>query len=180
MSNEAISAEDIGIVLSGFLAAGEAERQAKYQQWANTPACKSALEAIQKGRLEEFHFHLIYPFKQVVSGLLESSLPGKRCAHFLLTHYDFARSHFRRIIEKRDGFACCADKTRAILSRLLAFYVSGKTIIFDPQEQYTFHHPQNVFTRHEEIVEFFEALYRLHAGDPSEYLIALDALHITA
>jgi hypothetical protein len=173
MSNEAVSSEEIGVVLNGLFASGEAKRQAQFRLWADTPACRDSVVAIQRGNLEEFYFRLIYPFKQVVDGLLQSSLPGQRRAHFLLSNYDFVRSHFRRIIETHDGFTCCADKTRAILSRLLAFYITEKPIVFDPQEAYTYHHPKTVFTTHKAIVEFFEALFHLHAGNPDPYLTAL-------
>jgi hypothetical protein len=173
MSNEASSSEDIGIVLRGLAAAGVAERQAQYRLWADTPACRDAVLAIQSGKIEDFHFRIISPFKKVVEGLLQSTLPNQSRAHFLLMHYDFVRAHFRRIVESRDGFGCCADKTRAILSRLLAFYVSGKTITFDPEEEYTFHHPKTVFTTQEAIVEFFESLHHLYSGNPAPYLKAL-------
>jgi hypothetical protein len=176
MSDDTLSSEDLGIVLNGLLSAGDAERQTQYRRWADTPACRDAVLAIHNCKLDEFYFSLIYPFKQLVNGLLQDTVPGQRSAHFLLTHYDFVRAQFRRIIETREGFACCADKTRAILSRLLAFYVSGKPISFDPQEEYTFHHPKTVFTTHEAIMEFFEALRHLHASNPVPYLEALKNL----
>lgn len=176
MSNEPIKQEDIRIVLSGILASGDAERKAIYEQWADTPAARDAIAAIEKRNPERFYFSLTYPFKQVVDGLLNEAIPGQRKAHFLLTQHEFVRAHFRRIIEMKDGFACCADKTRAILSRLLAFYVTGKEIVFDPAEEYTFHHPKQVFTSHEAIVGFLDALYSLYHGVPGPYLEALKNL----
>lgn len=173
MSNDASTSEDIRIVLSGLMAAGDAERQAQYRLWADQPACKDAVLAIQNGRVEEFHFRLIYPFKKMVAGLLQTTLPDLHRAHFLLTQYDFVRAHFRRMVETYEGHACCADKTGAILSRLFAFYVSGTPIAFDPEAEYTFHHPKIIFTTHDGIVEFFEALYHLYSGSPAPYLTAL-------
>jgi hypothetical protein len=182
MSNEASVSEDIGIVLSCLAAAGDAERLAQYQLWADTPACRDAVAAIQSGKCEDFHLRLIYPFEQLVEGLLRSALPGRGRgrARFLLIHYDFFRAHFRRIIESYDGFACCADKTRTILTRLLAFHISGRRIAFNASEKYTFHHPKNVFTTHEAIVEFFESLYQLYAGSPAPYLAALKNIACSA
>jgi hypothetical protein len=176
MNDGTLSPENLAIVLNGLLSSGDAERQATYRQWADTPACRGAVSAIQNCKLDEFYFSLIYPFKQLVNGLLQDTVPGQRSAHFLLMHYDFVRAQFRRIIEMREGFACCADKTRTILSRLLAFYISGKPIAFDPQEAYTYHHPRTVFTTHEAILEFFEALCHLHAGNPVPYLEAIKNL----
>jgi hypothetical protein len=173
MSNETSASEDIGIVLRGLAAAGTAEQQAQYRLWANTPACKDAVAAVLRGSLEDFHFRLLYPFEKMVAGLLETTLPHQSRAHFLLMHYDFVKAHFRQLVETYDGFGCCADKTRAILSRLLVYCVSGEKITFDPEAEYTFHHPKNVFTTHEATVELFEALYQLHSGRPTLYLKAL-------
>ena len=179
MSDQPITQESLRIVLSGLLASGDAERQALYKQWADTPACRDAMTAIENLSPEKFYFSLLYPFNQLVNGLVEQAIPGQRKAHFLLTQFEFVRAHFRRIIEARDGFACCADKTRAVLSRLLAFYISGKEIVFDLNEKYTFHHPTNIFTTHDAIVEFFEALYRLHSGMPDLYLAALKKIYVS-
>lgn len=82
-------------------------------------------------------------------------------------------SHFQKIIERWEGIGCSGDKSRTILDRLLQYYLTGKEVVFDPGEQYTFGHPTTVFTTHREIAEFFEGLYALYYGNPELYFGAL-------
>ncbi|MHB1630686.1 MAG: hypothetical protein ACYCQL_00530 [Acidithiobacillus sp.] len=127
----------------------------------------------REGQPERFRYALIYPLERVVDGLLQTVLPGKREAHFILKQYQFLKVHFQKVIQRRDGFGCSGDKSRTILDRLLQYYLTGKEVVFDPGEQYTFGHPTTVFTTHREIVEFFEGLYALYYGNPELYLGAL-------
>ena len=130
----------------------------------------------RNGQPERFLYALSYPLERVVDGLLQTVLPGKREAHFILKQYQFLNVHFQKVIQRRDGFCCSGDKSRTILDRLLQYYLTGKEVAFDPGEQYTFGHPTTVFTAHREIVEFFEGLYALYYGNPELYLKALPAI----
>ena len=111
----------------------------------------------------------------------QTVLPGKRETHFILRQYRFLNLHFKKIIQRREGFGCSGDKSRAILDRLLQYYLTGKEVVFNSGERYTFGHPTTVFTTHREIVEFFEGLYSLYYGNPELYLKALkNALEIVS
>jgi hypothetical protein len=59
------------------------------------------------------------------------------------------------------------------LDRLLQYFLTGKEVVFDSDEQYTFGHPTVVFTTHQEIVTFFEGLRSLYYGNPDLYVTAL-------
>lgn len=51
---------------------------------------------------------------------------------------------------------------------------NGKQISFDYGQQYTYHLPKMVFKTHVEIIEFFNALYRLYYGNFKPFI---DAVH---
>ncbi|MDA8151509.1 MAG: hypothetical protein M0003_02140 [Acidithiobacillus sp.] len=136
---------------------------------------------VRDGQPERFRYALQYPLERVVDGLLQTAIPGKREAQFILRQYSFLNSHFQKIIERQEGVGCCADKSRTILHRLLQYYLTGTEVVFDPNEEYTFDHPTTVFTNHQEIVTFFEGLRSLYYGNPEGYLKALkNALEIVS
>ncbi len=74
--------------------------------------------------------------------------------------------------------ACCADKTRTIIKRLIDFYENGIRIEFDYTQEYTFHLPKIIFKIHEDIIEFYEGLKFLqNTGNPLKYLNAIKNLN---
>lgn len=125
------------------------------------------------GQPDAFFHALPSHLDRLLEGFLLTILPENREAHFILSRYSFLNSHFKKIIERREGSSCSADKSRTILSRLLQYYLNGQEVVFDPGEEYTFGHPTVVFTTHREIVEFFEALRNLYYGIPGKYLAIL-------
>lgn len=157
-------------VLSGLLASIHEEQVSSFQEIANNPAVEKALNAIAARELDAFYFALPYPVSQTIEGLLRVAIPTSDCARFIFLHSNFIESHFQKLIVTYEGGACCADKSRTILRRLLAFYLKGERISFDWTQQYTYHYPKTIFTNHEDIVGFFEALRKLYYGNAPDYI----------
>ena len=122
------------------------------------------------------HFSLIYPLSLTIDGLLAHELPGSSEAQFLYKHSQFVENHYQRLIEEFEGAPCCADKSRTIMRSLSDFLKSGQQISFDYGQQYTYHLPKSVFTTQGEIVEFFNALYRLYYGNFKPFIDAVQRI----
>lgn len=139
------------------------------QELLETDAAKKALESIEKYDLEGFYFSLIYPIEEIIDGLIQSEYESHHLK-FLIKHSQFVERHFEVIISNKEGFACCADKSRTINNMLLKFLLTGEEILWDYDAKYTFHMPRTVFTNHIEIWEFFEAIYFLYYGNSEKYI----------
>lgn len=130
--------------------------------------------------VEEFYLGIIYPYEQFVSGLIKSEISKNKEVVFILENSQFIEHHFRYWVEKIEGMACCADKTRTILRRLIEFYKNGTMIEFDYTAEYTFHLPRVIFKTHESIVVFYKGIKSLKYGNPTRYLNALKSLMVIA
>lgn len=121
---------------------------------------------------EDFYYKVLHPFKEFVSGLISHEFSNDSDVKFILLNSSFIERNFKEIIEKIEGMACCADKSRTILKRLFDFYNSDKTkeIEFNYEAEYTYHLPKKVFTTHEDIINFYQALKSLYYGRGEDYL----------
>lgn len=172
------SVSSIKSVLSGLLAGINADNEKAYRELAETDIMKLARQKVEEGDPEDFYYGLLYPMEQVVEGLLESVLPQNDKAQFIFKHFDFVEQHVKTVIVRFEGSPCSADKASAVIRRLLGFYLKGHPVVFDPDEEYTYHHPKKVLTTHGEIVEFFEAIQRLYYGDGDAYFKAVAKMMI--
>ena len=120
--------------------------------------------------VEDFYLGLVYPFERFLSGLIEIEISDNDDVKFILKRSQFVESHFMTLIQTVEGSACCADKSRTIMSGLLGFYKDGRLIVFDYKQQYTFHLPKTIFKTHESIIGFYEGLRGLYCGNPERYL----------
>jgi hypothetical protein len=127
---------------------------------------------------ETFHLSVIYPFDNFIDSYLETEVSGNFDVKFLMRESQFVERHFNKIIDHKDGFGCCADKSRTIMKRLIQFYTDGTEIVFNYEGEYTFHLPKSVFTTHDEIVEFYVSLKQLYYGNNELYLIALKNIYV--
>lgn len=131
------------------------------------------IDLVKKGDYESVYYQFFYPLKKAGSGLLQIALPNNHKAHFIIEHQDYVDSHYEKLIVRREGVACSADKARTILSGLLRFFISERQIKFNYDGEYTYHLPKTIFTTHDEIIEFFEGIYGLYYGSPEKYLHCL-------
>lgn len=170
---------DIASVLESLLAGVDADAAQAFLSIAGTGAADKAVQYVREGDHERYHYALPYPLQKLLRGLLNYAIPGKREAQFILEHQDFVSAHFRSVITGQEGMSCCADKTRTILRKLLRYYLAGEEIVFNRDAKYTFDLTEKVFTCHEDIVEFFNALQGLYYGNPKQYLAVLSKILVT-
>jgi hypothetical protein len=119
---------------------------------------------------EDFNFALIWPFENFLSGLIRSEICDNDDVVYIYLHSYNLEKHFDFWFEKIEGPACCADKTRTIIRKLISFYEDGVEIEFDYNQEYTFQLPEIIFKTHDEIISFYEALKSLSYGNPEKYL----------
>jgi len=105
----------------------------------------------------------------MVDGLL-STVSDNKDASFFLKHGEFVEKHFVRFIEKKEGPACSADKSRFIMRALINYYLNGDEINIDYSQEYTYHLPVSIFNTHDKIVNFALSLQKLYYGHHEEYI----------
>ena len=165
----------IANVLSAMLSSIDNESSIAYQQAKETPAFVDAVRTIKAMDVEGFRFSIIFPFDQMIEGLLNEHVKSHE-AKFIFRHWDFIESHFERIIDRLEGSACCADQSRTIAKHLLVSLITGENFEFNYNQEYTYHLPKLVFKTQEENIMFFKALHRLYYGQPEQYLKSLLAI----
>lgn len=159
-------------VIESMLGSISDEAHIAYQSVSSYDVVASALESAKKGDYEQLYFLYCYPIEQTLDGLIEQAT-GNHKAQFLLKNSQFVEPHFKHHIEKIEGSACSADKSRTIMHGLLKFYMEGKKIQFNYKQEYIYGLPTTVFKTHDAIVDFFEGIHQLYFGNPDAYLKAL-------
>lgn len=99
-------------------------------------------------------------------------------AQFIILNYNYVENNFNHLFNKIEGLACCADKSRTVTRKILHSLVTGNEIVWNYEQEYTYHLPKIIFTTHEEIMEYFEGLYSLYYGNPTQYLTAMQKILI--
>lgn len=164
---------DIAAVLGGMLGAMEGESKDAFAAFSETPAAQAAIAAIRAGDTKRFYFAWQYPVSRVIDGLLATEFPGKsQDIRFLFRESQFVEGHIRGLIEKFEGGACAADKTRTVMRTILRYLKTGKEIGYDYGQEYTFHLPQRVLTDHQTTLDYFKALQSLCYGRPEPFFHA--------
>lgn len=163
----------IANTLTAMLAGIHGDEADLYRSASDDPMVQGAVEALRERKIDEFFYALQYPFENMVRGLLETELPDKPAAQFLMMHSQFVEGHLEALIKKYEGWPCCADKSQTMMGYLLRFFLTDEPIVFDFTQEYTFHLPKKVLNTHESLVEFFTGLRHLYYGDPEHYLKAL-------
>lgn len=160
-------------VLDGLLGAMDQGSRAAALAMLDRPAMERVKDALNRLDPDHFHLALGYPFERLIDGLLSLHGVTDPRAKFVFRHADFLDTHFKTLFDKLEGPACCADKSRWAVRALARSFISGQPIVIDLTQEYTYHLPSLTFTDHEQIVEFFDGLYRLYYGKPEPYLTAM-------
>ena len=119
---------------------------------------------------ETFYFKMLYPFEQFISGYIRTEITENYELIFLLLNGQFVERLFAAEIKKSEGFGCSADKSSAIIQGLANFFRTGSKIAWKYEGDYTYHLPKKVFTTHDSIIEYFNAIWRLYYGNSDKYL----------
>lgn len=172
MTNK-ITSDSIAHVLGSILGAAEKDADNIFSSIASEPAVAKAVEVAKSKNTEDFFYRVVYPVEEAIAGLLRAAGIVSGDIQFIFMHASFVESHYQKMIEKHEGFACCADKSRTIMQALVHFMTTGKEIEFDYSSEYTYHLPAKLFKTHKEIIEFFYGVRDLYYGRPERYLKAL-------
>ena len=127
---------------------------------------------------EAFYFKMLYPFEQFIGGYIRTEITDSIELTFLLLHSQFVERLFIAEIKKREGWACSADKSATIIKCLANFFRTGSKIAWNYEGDYTYHLPKKVFTTHDSIIEYFNAIWRLYYGNSDKYLDWLSSNHV--
>lgn len=171
-----MSQPEIKGLFEALFAGIEKEQVEASKAIADLPAVQEALTHAENGAVERFHFGLMYPLDQHIEGLLRKVFPASREARFIFQNYKFVESHFKSVIERFEGGACCADKSRTIVNRLVRHFKSGEEVVFNYDGEYTYHLPKATFVNHAEVIAFYKALESLYYGSPNQYLLEMTSV----
>lgn len=119
---------------------------------------------------EAFYVAMKYPIDKFMDGFLEAKSSNKY-EIFLYKHSEFIETHFEKAIKLVDGSMCINDKSKTIMVSLAKFFKNNAEIIFNRDQDFTYHLPERIFVTHEEILSYFVALYELYYGNPNEYIL---------
>ncbi len=86
-------------------------------------------------------------------------------------NYYFYQSHIRKIIVKKEGNCCCADKTNFIIKSYIEYSKTNKYPIFDVENFWV----PSIGTNRT-WMEFLESLTKLLDGDNKDYLLKYQEL----
>ena len=136
-----------------------AENTKLYSSIKNNEFFQEAIAGVKVGNPEYFFYHLIHPINNLIEGLLNHEASADNKVHFLFMKSQFIETHFNHIIKEKEDWPCSADKSRTIMKRLARWLLTGERIEFDYNAEYTYHLPKTVFTTHEDIEEFFIAIF---------------------
>lgn len=128
------------------------------------------LEALNKRDPSRFQLLWAHEHQSMTNALLRKHLGGTGRVLFLFTEVDFVSRHLRKLFEKYEGSACCADKTRWCVVALARNLVDGKPVVVDRNQQYTFFLPERILSTEEQLLRAFDGLYRMYYGDVLPWL----------
>jgi len=128
-------------------------------------------EVIKKTKsVNDFYYLLQKPYEQFLNGFVQIVFSGNDQASWLFTHYCFVESNFAGLVSAVEGTSCSSDKSQTIVNSLAKFLLKEDRIVWNFDQEYTYHLPKTVFQTHESVVDFYKALQRLYYGNPDMYI----------
>lgn len=85
--------------------------------------------------------------------------------------YSFTSSHVRAIIEMKEGFGCCQDKTNWVMKNIERYIKTDEETIPDYEAKYTYHLPKKVLNSTEQCMKLYKSLMKLYYGKPQDYFL---------
>lgn len=171
--------DSISQIMQSLISDSDATTEERVEELLTLPEMGDILGSIHD--LNPEHFDLLFnlPLREGTNALLANcfneQVIDKPRLVFLFSQSRFIENHFTRLFQQYEATTHAADKARTLLRALAHFCATGQPISFDysgPKE----HLPAHIFTHHQIIYDFFEALYRLYHGQPELYLHQLGEL----
>jgi hypothetical protein len=162
--------DNLKLVLGGIFAKVSEGNRSAYQAMSDLGDIPKAVAALKAGDFGMYESLIFHPMEQFTSGLAESVFPDSNQLQFLAKEIKFFQRHLGQTIKEVEGWSCYNDKTQQVSGALLRFFLTGEAITWNYEAEYTYGLPKKIFVTHDEIVEFFEAIYSLFYGLPEKYL----------
>jgi len=163
----------IANIFSAITNMADAEEDDAYAAVQAAPLFVDAVVYAKDRDFESFDLLFLNEVKKPIRGLL-NSISESDDFKFLMLYSQDIEPHFLHFITQFEGSACCADKSRTIISAMLHHFETGKEISFNYSGEYTYHLSQSIFTDHESIMSFYKGVRRLLiTGNPANYLLAV-------
>lgn len=169
----------ISQILSSLIQDGQTTTDERVAEWLSLPDIVDVLASVSD--LNPEHFDLLFnlPIREGTEALLDecfsSQVLDRPRLVFLFAQSRYIDNHLTRLFQQYEGNDHSAEKSRTLLRALAHFFATGQPISFDysgPRD----HLPQQIFTHHQPIFDFFEGLYRLYHGQPELYFKAIGEL----
>lgn len=119
---------------------------------------------------EKFDLYITFKIKQYLLSLLEEGLPQEFVSSQIINlylNYSFLERNIKQLCILREGWACCADKSRYILEIYLEYLKTNEIPTFKPNEK-KYYKPN--FGNNEDWIKFCKSLIELNYGNPANYI----------
>jgi hypothetical protein len=136
---------------------------------------KALVDAIEINKFstpDEFYLAIIFPFERAISFYLDQQLNNRELT-FIYSNASFVENCFQKVIQEKEGYACCADKSSYLMNCLVHHYKHGGAIQHNMEQEVTYHIPKVTFQTHEEIISFYMGVKALSVGAFKKYIEAL-------
>lgn len=97
-----------------------------------------------------------------------SSSKNKDAVQFLFLHYSYLNENIEKLISKKEGHACSADKSRHLLEMYKEYLLTGNIPELENQKHFWIFS----FGTYPMWFDFCDSLWYLYYGNPSKYLTA--------
>ncbi len=91
---------------------------------------------------------------------------------FLYLNYNFMKNNIEKLIVRREGSCCCADKSRHILNMYKEYLISG----YVPELNNERHYWVFNFGEYKDWIDLCEGLIHMYYGNNQKYLLAYKKL----
>jgi hypothetical protein len=125
-----------------------------------------------------FNALFLYPLNNAIKmAIKDVKAPPEEKAHeFVNIHieYNYYKAHIEKLCSTYSGSFGCADKSRSIIKRYLAFLATGEYGEWNTSDEGCYWLPK--FGTQQQWFNFMEGLSHLRYGNPEKYLHAYQAL----
>jgi hypothetical protein len=178
-SHNNLTTDVIGDILTSLASSINGEDAALYDKFSSNELLSRAGQAIDGHKPGRFHLFFRSPIDKIENGLLCSKIPQSYEARFLYGHAKFVENHLSKVFACFEGSACSVDKARWVMTAISRYYLEGRRISLNFDQEYTYHLPSLVLNAEDEIIKFYTALISLYFGNTHEYLIGMKELSTT-
>jgi hypothetical protein len=178
MSEEVVKKEALKKVFSAILSAPSEKMDALVDELD----LQELVEAAKKHDIQKIYFSLTYKFNLLFEAILKNAGIEDSDLCFLMQHgNDFVEDHFADILRTHEGIACSTDKARYLTHGLIKYFSTGEEIDFKPAifkgDKYSFHIPKKIFTKHVEVLSFYNGIKGVFYGNIKRFCAEIGELY---